>query len=286
MSGPQAAMLHDGKRLHLNHGPIDLIIEAFGPAAEKRRAYAQARARFNTILQELVDELPHLRRPCTLRGHSFAGTVARRMNTAAQAHLPVFVTPMAAVAGAVADEIRRAMCQDTALRRAYVNNGGDAAFHLAPGEHIQVAIANGAGLADRATIGSEGRARGIATSGWRGRSRSLGIADAVTVVATSAAAADVAATLIANAVDLPRHAAIRRVPANSLDPDTDLGDRLVTAAVGDLSRSEIHDALRSGATVAQAMADRGLIEGAVLFLADESRTFNFKNTAAKELCDA
>ena len=30
MSGPQASLLSDGRRLHLNHGPIDLIVEAFG----------------------------------------------------------------------------------------------------------------------------------------------------------------------------------------------------------------------------------------------------------------
>ena len=47
--------------------------------------------------------------------------------------------------------------------------------------------------------------RGIATSGWRGRSFSLGIADAVTVLAATAAEADAAATMIANAVDLPGH---------------------------------------------------------------------------------
>ena len=50
--------------------------------------------------------------------------------------------------------------------------------------------------------------RGIATSGWRGRSFSLGIADAVTVLAATAAEADAAATVIANAVDLPGHPAI------------------------------------------------------------------------------
>ena len=36
MNGPQIAWLADGKRLHLNHGPIDLIIETFGREAERR----------------------------------------------------------------------------------------------------------------------------------------------------------------------------------------------------------------------------------------------------------
>ena len=39
--------------------------------------------------------------------------------------------------------------------------------------------------------------RGVATSGWRGRSHSLGIADSVTVLAATAAMADAAATVIA-----------------------------------------------------------------------------------------
>ena len=67
--------------------------------------------------------------------------------------------------------------------------------------------------------------RGVATSGWRGRSFSLGIADAVTVLAATAAAADAAATIIANAVDLPGHPAIARRPASELEDDSDLGDR-------------------------------------------------------------
>ena len=80
--------------------------------------------------------------------------------------------------------------------------------------------------------------RGIATSGWRGRSFSLGIADAVTVLAATAAKADAAATIIANAVDLPNHAAITRVPAREIAPDNDLGERLVTRAVGISARTK------------------------------------------------
>ena len=84
---------------------------------------------------------------------------------------------------------------------------------------------------------------GAATKGAGGRSFSLGIADAVTVLAAIAAAADAAATIIANAVDLPGHPAIRRVPASEIDPDSDLGDRLVTVTVGRLFESEIRAAL-------------------------------------------
>lgn len=286
MNGPQAAMLADGRRLHLHHGPIDLILEAFGPENEIRAGYGQAQARFASILQELVDELPLLRRPCGPGSPHPSGIVARRMADAASRHLPAFVTPMAAVAGAVADEICAAMCHGRNLRRAYVNNGGDVAFYLAPGEHIKAAIATSADMADRATITYQDRARGLATSGWRGRSWSFGIADAVTVTAGSAAAADVAATLIANAVDLPGHPAIRRAPANSRDPDSDLGDRPVTVEVLKLSQSEIHSALTAGAAVTHTMAAHGLIEGAALFLAGESMALEPANLPNKELCDA
>ncbi|RWG08581.1 MAG: UPF0280 family protein, partial [Mesorhizobium sp.] len=110
----------------------------------------------------------------------------------------------ATVAGSVADEVLAALLAGRRLERAYVNNGGDSAIHLGKGGTITLAIAGtGHGMADRITIRAEDGVRGVATSGWRGRSFSLGIADAVTVLARTGAEADAAATLIANAVDLP-----------------------------------------------------------------------------------
>jgi len=113
--------------------------------------------------------------------------------------------------------------------------------------------------------------RGIATSGRRGRSFSLGIADAVTVLAVSAAQADAAATMIANAVDLPGHRAIRRAPASDLDPQSDLGERLVTRHVGPLSPGEIDAALARGWREAERMRRAGYIGAAALHLQGETR---------------
>ncbi len=113
--------------------------------------------------------------------------------------------------------------------------------------------------------------RGIATSGWRGRSFSLGIADAVTVLADTAAIADAAATIIANAVDLPGHPSITRIPACELAPDSDLRDRMVTESVGDLSPREVRDALVTGAQVAETLRRDGLIHSAALTLQRERR---------------
>lgn len=271
MNGPQIAMLPDGRRLHLNHGPIDLIVEAFGAETEIRAAYRQAADRFSTILEELVAELPNLRSELPPAGRDFAGTAARRMVRAVRPFGDVFVTPMAAVAGSVADEILASLVAGRDLERAYVNNGGDSAIHLAPGARMRLAIAgSGNGFGDRIEIDANSPVRGIATSGWRGRSFSFGIADAVTVLARSAAEADVAATLIANAVDLPGHPAVRREKASDLQPDTDLGTRLVTTGVGGLTSVEVRQALAKGLAVAENYRQRGLVEAAALFLNGES----------------
>ena len=268
MTGPQAHLLPDGRRLHLNHGPIDLILEAWGRPAAVRGAYARATRRFDGLLQELVDELPALRSPDP---PPLRGPVARAMARAAARHRPVFLTPMAAVAGAVADEICAVMAADGDLDRAYINDGGDIALHLTPGTTITAAIAARIGLPDRVAIAHADPVRGIATSGWGGRSFSFGIADAVTVLARTAAEADAAATLVANAVDLPGHPAITRAAAASLQADTDLGDRLVTTAVGPLAPSETARALAAGVACAEAMRARGLIVAAALFLNGEAR---------------
>jgi len=275
MVGPVQRFLPDGRRLHLQHGPIDLIVEAFG--ADRGRALEQAAARFETILDDLADELPLLRAPL---GRDWpTGPVAHRMARAVAPFADVFITPMAAVAGAVADEVLAAMTDGCLLERAYVNNGGDIAVYLGLGQSLIASIQVGGDAegrdtescdAGRVRLDARQSARGLATSGWRGRSHSLGIADAVTVVGENAAAADAAATLIANAVDLPGHAMISRQPASELAPDSDLGDRLVTVGVGDLSVADVRQALDAGATVARAMITRQQIAGAALFLSRQS----------------
>jgi ApbE superfamily uncharacterized protein (UPF0280 family) len=164
------------------------------------------------------------------------------------------------------------LCQGRRLRKAYVNNGGDSALHLLPGQELSMAVAGtGNGFGDRMTVRACDPVRGIATSGWRGRSFSLGIADAVTVLARSAAEADAAATVIANAVDLPGHPAIRRQPACELAPESDLGERQVTVDVGKLMNGEIEEALVRGLAVAETLRRYERIEGAALFLSGETR---------------
>ncbi len=269
---PQINWLPDGQRLQMRHGPIDLIVSAEGQG--QKQAYHQAARAFEGLLGELAGELDLLR---TAIGGNTArprGAVAENMWQAAkQVGAGLFVTPMIAVAGAVADHVLMAMCDGTNLTRAYVNNGGDIALYLANGKQFEVgvcAIPEIGSIASKVTIHSDDNIGGIATSGWRGRSHSLGIADAVTILASTAAEADVAATLIANAVDLPGHAAISRRPANELSPDSDLGARLVTTDVAQLNCFEVQTAMENGQKLAQKLLDKGLIEAAFIALQSET----------------
>jgi ApbE superfamily uncharacterized protein (UPF0280 family) len=259
------------RRLHLQHGPIDLVIEAFG--ADAARAYEQAVARFQDILATLVSELIDLRQPLGAAHPLFRGPVARRMAAACWSYRDVFITPMAAVAGSVADEILAAMLNGTQLTKAYVNNGGDIAFHVARGESLRAAVVCNPDLPHLdaiATLDAQQPSRGIATSGWRGRSFSLGIADAVTVLAETAAQADAAATIVANAVNVD-HDAVDRRPAHALRDDSDLGAIPVTVSVGTLPIFAINEALSAGVARAQDLRRSGLIQAAFLSLQGENR---------------
>jgi ApbE superfamily uncharacterized protein (UPF0280 family) len=185
-----------------------------------------------------------------------------------------FITPMAAVAGAVADEMIGSFREDPRIVRAYVNNGGDIALHLGAGQSYKIGLCvdverikrrEAHSLDGDFQLTSAMPVRGIATSGWRGRSFSLGIADSVTVLARTAAAADAAATMIANSVNVEDPAILRR-PACELKDDTDLGDRLVTVAVGRLTTGQVQRALQAGMASARELTERGLIHAAALWL--------------------
>ena len=145
-----------------------------------------------------------------------------------------------------------------------MNDGGDIAIHLTPGHELRAGIFATA-LDGVARLTCDRPVRGIATSGRGGRSFSLGIADSATVLAATAAAADAAATLIANAVNID-HPSIERRPARELDPDSDLLDLPVTVAVGPLPDDVIAEALDRGAAEARRLRLCGLIEGAALSL--------------------
>jgi uncharacterized protein len=271
-------ILPDGRRLHLHDGPIDLIIEANGDPRAISAAYEAAARRFVSILDELCSELPLLRSRAGKHSKRPRGAVAHRMFTAVEPYCEdSFITPMAAVAGSVAEAILESMTVAATLERAYVNNGGDIAIHLADSCRYKIGMVerpDRPSLFGTLEIAAADAVRGVATSGWRGRSFSLGIADAVTVLADCASAADAAATVIANAVNLPDHPGITRVPAREISPDSDLGDLRVTRGVEPLSDSEIVAALDSGARAAETLRARGLIHSSALYVQGQTRVIS------------
>ena len=301
-SGAVAARL-EGGRWHFQHGPIDLVIGADGNADAVQQALETAWQGFDGLLAGLAAQLPALRKPLgvsattaapvcrpvvRLPGESNAvwslvqGDIARNMLAACLPYASyLYITPMAAVAGAVADHVIAAFAAQPGVHRAYVNNGGDIALYLTQDAQYKVGLYADVSRANSApsatddldggfTVSAQSPVRGIATSGWRGRSFSLGIADSVTVLARSAAQADAAASVIANQVNA-QHPAIRRAPANTLKDDTDLGQALVTVDVGELPKPIVEQALERGAAQAQALLDAGLIEGAAIVLQGQRR---------------
>lgn len=274
---------------------MDIVLGAEGQPEAVAAAHEAAWQRFEPLLGELVGELPQLRQPVLSSACPLQGTVARRMWAACEPLRSEFITPMAAVAGAVAQELIACYRREGVLR-AWANNGGDIALHLSPAASVRVGLfadlsrldaralqqAQGHGLAvdGRFEISHAMPVRGVATSGWRGRSFSLGIADSVTVLAATAAEADAAATIIANAVDVQDQHIVRRA-ACELKDDSDLGTIEVTVEVPELAPMQVRHALDAGLRRAEALRAAGLIEGAVLVCQSQLRVVGgFASTLA------
>ena len=269
-------------RLFLNHGPIDIVLEAFGK--DKPLAYEKAKKYFSTLLNELVLDMDLLKKE-VVPHRNFNNKISQSMQNATEKFYPDFITPMAAVAGSVADNILNVLVKDTKLEKAYVNNGGDVSFYLTENQTVKSSLASIPNII--AEIDYKDKSRGIATSGWRGRSFSLGIADSVTVLADNAAMADAAATMIANSVNIKNHPLIIKKPAEEIYEDSDLKNLMVTVEVGDLKQSEIEDALRNGNEVGKTYLENGLINSALIELHNcfcivqrESTNLNFINKSS------
>lgn len=270
--GPVAVRLGP-QRLHLQHGPIDLLVDVEGPGPVVEAAFAAACRRFDGLLDGLCAVLPVLRRPVPPGfDPSDLPETARRMVEAVRPYHPLFVTPMAAVAGAVADTVLDAIRRVPGLGRVIVNNRGDIALLCPPAATIRTGLVTDlARPVPSLVIETGAEIGGIATSGREGRSFSLGIADAVTVLAADAATADAAATLVANAVDID-HPAVERRPAVDLDPESDLGDLPVVTGLGPLPPEAIEAALDAGEAFARGLVASGRIRGALLTLRGRLRT--------------
>jgi len=253
----------EDNKLFLRHGPINIVLEAIG--IDKDLAYQNVKEYFETILEQLVLDMDLLKKEVVFN-RKFNNKISQSMQDATEKYSPTFITPMAAVAGSIADNILRVLINDTNLEKAYVNNGGDVSFYLNKNQIMKSSLAAIPNMI--AEIKYKDKSRGIATSGWRGKSFSRGIADSVTVLADNAAMADAAATMIGNAVDIYNHPKIKKQPANEMYEDSDLKNLLITVEVGLLTKVEIKEALKNGYQTALQYINKDLINTALIQLSE------------------
>jgi ApbE superfamily uncharacterized protein (UPF0280 family) len=257
-------------------GPMTLTISAWAGGQARPVAAAQTARQALRLLAVLADFQNYLKRPISeLPPDRPAPSVVKRARDAAQA-VGRGLTPLAAVAGAVADELSE-VALELGADKVIVNNGGDIALRLTPGQTAQMGLrafpakdhateqGPEAPLLGRLNISDGDGIGGVATSGWGGRSFSLGLADAVSVWAASAALADAAATALGNAVTAEIDG-VTRQPASEIDPASDLGDVLVTTEVPELSPEERAAALAAGREEALRLRQEGNLIGCLIAL--------------------
>jgi len=175
------------------------------------------------------------------------------------------LTPMAAVAGTIADGVA-AFLSRRGMTKVIVNNGGDVAIGTGPGVSVNVGIRPDlaqSGIEDILTLGDERPSWGVATSGLEGRSLTQGVASAATIIAGSASLADAAATCVANASYVEDETAIRR-PAEELDEQTDIPGIAVTIQAGPFTEEKKDLAISGAMNKAEEFINKGLIFGAYI----------------------
>ena len=258
------AWLADGKRLHLKDGPVNLIIQAFGRPAEVGRAYEAGIERARALVLETAEDVPRLQ--AGLAPQCAVGARA----VAACNEVPGALAPVTALTGAVADEVLAAMAQAGQLDRAFANNHGTVAFHLAEGQSI---TPNAMDWPDyprydaRVPIVAAARSRGLAAGGWYHESFALGCVDRIYTAALTAAVAQAALGSIA-ALMVPA-AGAETVPAEMLEPHNVLGGLAVYPPPQALAGDEAAAILVKGRTAAEVLIAAGTITFGLMALGEE-----------------
>jgi ApbE superfamily uncharacterized protein (UPF0280 family) len=242
-----------------------LVIQAFsGPVAEIGLAKEAAQYAFDCLAR--VAKAQHLlRQRHGLIGFIPEDKIARTMLESVSLIGDEDLTPMAAVAGTIADFVADWLF-DRHVTRVIVDNGGDIAIRLIAGESAGVGLRpdiQSREITHLIRIDARFPSWGVNTSGLGGRSLTRGIASAVTTFAATSSVADAAATAIANAC-FAEHKNIHQAPAKSVDPNTDLGDLPVTVGISDLPQKSVTQALENGFRKATAIQKMGHIHGALI----------------------
>lgn len=245
-------------------GPMRLVIAAWsGQIPQKEVCIRAAREAF--IILERVSrqrkELSLYYRPSSEKiTDSPAGQMIQSVLTVDHE-----LTPMAAVAGTIADSVADFLIRQ-GMTRVIVNNGGDIAIRTTSGTSVRIGIRAEMArnrIVDIITLGDEQRTWGVATSGVEGRSLSRGVASAATIIAPTASLADAAATSVANASYVKDDSVIQQ-PAETLDPQTDIPGISVTVRAGPFSEQKKDEALAGALKKVHALIDKKVIYGAYI----------------------
>ena len=248
-------------------GPATLVLRGEKGGKDYRFDRTAVTARVEAILGEIRECLPVLKqRAWRIKNTAALPPVARKMVEAAQAVDAETLTPMAAVAGALADELTEYL-KGEGLEFISVNNGGDVAIYNGRQQPVTIGIGDIQKKSPTPyVLRIEGvTAFGVATSGFGGRSFTLGLADTVSVVAPSAPLADAAATFICNHTNVEDASVVRRKAAE-IDPSTDIPEEWVTVSIGELSSPRVREALAHGQAAAERLKVAGRISEAVIRL--------------------
>ncbi len=248
-------------------GPMRLVIRAWNKkqpqiklarqAAEESISYLERIARCRLLLSRPVPEIEDLPED----------ELALGMINSTRAIGDVDLTPMAAVAGTIADAVADRLFEQ-GLTRVIVDNGGDIAVRMADGETVTVGVrpqVSSPLISHVIHLDCRRSSWGVTTSGLGGRSFTRGIASAVTVLAENASVADAAVTAVANACFV-EDKAILQLPAENMDPNSDLTGIHVTTGVKPLSPESIRIAVGNARHKAENLFQKGLIIGAFIAL--------------------
>jgi len=248
-------------------GPMRLVIRAWNKKQPQTKLARRAAEESISYLERIARCRPLLSRPIPDIEDLPGDELALGMINSTRAIGDHDLTPMAAVAGTIADAVANWLFEREATR-VIVDNGGDIAVRLAKGESVTVGVrprVTSRHISHVINLDSDHSAWGVTTSGVGGRSLTRGIASAVTVLSTRASVADAAATAIANACFVKDDRIIQQ-PAAKMDPISDLKDIPVTTEVGPLSSEKVLAAIKSARQKAEDLSDKGIILGAFIAL--------------------
>ncbi|HPP07105.1 MAG TPA: hypothetical protein PLW88_07010 [Syntrophorhabdaceae bacterium] len=254
--------------MYIEIGPASIVVKTEKGHINVEPDRTKLEAHIKEILQLIGGCLPVLKQKAyRIKRFQKLPSIAKNMIEAVKEVDEKTLTPMAAVAGAVSDEIKRYL-KDDGFDFISVNNGGDISIF---NEDLEKSIKISIGHINKNThtpylLNIKGiKDYGIATSGLGGRSLTLGLAEIGTVIANTSAIADAAATFICNKTNVDSKHVLRE-KAYIIDPTTDIPEEYVTLNIDKLNQEEANNALQNGLNIASILKEQKKIIDALIYL--------------------